>query len=233
LAHYECQVYSQAGEDGILAEIFRRIGTRDTTFLEIGVGDGLQNNTAFLLSQGWTGCWVEGGGASISAIRNHLGRQLAGGSLKLIELFVTKENIAPTLKAEGVPQDLDLLSIDVDRNAYWVWSALAHLRSRAVVVEYNATFPPYIDWKMRYDPEAWWDGTFNFGASLKAYERLGSQLGYHLVGCDLTGSNAFFVRQDLCEGAFLEPFDSESHYEPPRYWLNRTSGHPSGYSGLC
>jgi hypothetical protein len=34
------QVYSQNNEDGIIAEIFRRIGTENRTFVEFGVGDG-------------------------------------------------------------------------------------------------------------------------------------------------------------------------------------------------
>lgn len=37
------QVYSQNNEDGILAEICRRIELDRGTFLEIGVGTGLQN----------------------------------------------------------------------------------------------------------------------------------------------------------------------------------------------
>jgi len=52
------------------------------------------------------------------------------------------------------------------------------------VVGYNGIFPPGVDWKVRYEPRRTWDGTANFGASLKAYELLGGSLGYALVGCD-------------------------------------------------
>jgi hypothetical protein len=219
LARYEHQVHSQNGEDGIIAEIFRRIGTKDKTFLEIGVGDGSENNIAYLLSQGWTGCWVDAAPEGIRAIRENLGRRLSDGSLKLIELFINMENIDPALESNAIPNDPDLLSIDVDLNTFWIWSALPHIKARVVVVEYNATFPSSVDWKVKYDPAGIWDGTINCGASLKAFEGLGRQFGYCLVGCDLTGLNAYFVRQDLCVGAFLEPFDSETHYEPPRHWL--------------
>jgi len=34
------QVYSQNNEDGIISEIFRRIGTKNRSFVEFGVGDG-------------------------------------------------------------------------------------------------------------------------------------------------------------------------------------------------
>ena len=121
---YEHQVHSQHGEDGSIAEIFRRIGTTDRTFLELGVGDGLENNTAYLLTQGWSGCWVDGDPQGVRAIRNNLGRRLSDGTLRLIELLITMENIVPALKAAEVPEALDLMSIDLDMNTYWIWSAL-------------------------------------------------------------------------------------------------------------
>ena len=35
------KVFSQGDEDGVIAEIFRRIGTTDRRFVEFGCGDGL------------------------------------------------------------------------------------------------------------------------------------------------------------------------------------------------
>ena len=61
--HYG-QVYIQDGEDGIIAEIFRRIGgPQSRVFIEIGIENGLQNNTRFLLEQVWSGLWIEGSAA--------------------------------------------------------------------------------------------------------------------------------------------------------------------------
>jgi len=53
LNRYEAQVFSQNGEDGIIAEIFSRIGVQSKSFLEIGVEAGLENNSVFLLFQDW------------------------------------------------------------------------------------------------------------------------------------------------------------------------------------
>src|SRR5262245_41373742 len=52
--------YSQYDEDGIIEEIFRRIGTTNKRFIEFGVEDGLENNTLKLLLEGWGGLWIEG-----------------------------------------------------------------------------------------------------------------------------------------------------------------------------
>ncbi|MBI2751816.1 MAG: hypothetical protein HYX43_21400, partial [Burkholderiales bacterium] len=53
--------YSQNDEDGVIEEITRRvIGNRPGTFLELGVGNGLENNTLNLLAKGWRGAWLGG-----------------------------------------------------------------------------------------------------------------------------------------------------------------------------
>jgi hypothetical protein len=229
LAHFEHQVYSQNGEDGIIAEIFRRIGSQKKNFIEIGVGDGLENNTAFLLSQGWTGLWMDGSPRNGKIIRQKFAKLTSDGKLKFIESFITAENVNSLIVSAGMPDEVDLLSIDIDRNTYFIWEALSQVKARLVVVEYNATMPPWLDWKVQYRADEWYDGTFYYGASLKAFESLGLKLGYSLVGCDLHGVNAFFVRNDLVGDRFDPPFTSEARYEPPRYWLARTAGHRRGY----
>ena len=42
LLKFGYQVYSQNLEDGLIAEVFRRIGTTNKTFVEIGVGNGIE-----------------------------------------------------------------------------------------------------------------------------------------------------------------------------------------------
>ena len=227
----EGQVFSQSGEDGIIAEIFRRVGAGSRTFVEVGVGDGLENNTVCLLALGWQGVWVDGNPDSARQIRTTFKPELDAGRLKFREAFVTRENVTGLLAELAVAGEPDLLSLDIDLNTYWIWEALMACRARVVVVEYNATWPPTVDWKAEYQASAVWDGSMHFGASLKAFELLGRRLGYSLVGCDLGGANAFFVRDDLLANHFAAPFTAENHYEPARYWLGRRNGHPRAFRG--
>jgi hypothetical protein len=221
LFRYQSQVCSQNGEDGIIHEIFRRIGTTTRIFVEVGVGSGCENNTAFLLSQGWTGFWIDGDTGFLGVLENR--EDLSKECLKYLVTFATRENISALFEQLGVPNEFDLLSLDIDQNTFYVWEGLRDFRPRVVVVEYNSAIPPDVDWKVRYDAKRTWNGTQNFGASLKSFEILGRQFGYSLVGCELIGANAFFVRDDLLAGKFAEPFTSENHYEPPRYpmWHRR------------
>lgn len=219
-----CQVCSQNGEDGVIREIFRRVGTSNRVCVEIGVGEGTENNTAFLISQGWRGFWFDGNDQFLKTIER---REDVKKLVRGCQALVTKENVADLLDRSGVPVEFDLLSIDVDQNTYHIWDGLGRFRPRVVVVEYNASLPPDLEWVVHYSPKRVWDGSVNFGASLKALEMLGQRKGYVLVSCDFTGVNAFFVRSDLVrEGRFCAPYTAENHYEPPRYRAAIRRGHP-------
>jgi hypothetical protein len=219
LTRHEYKVFSQNGEDGIVAEIFRRIGTTNRHFVEFGASDGFENNTVLLLRQGWGGFWIDGDPKAVARAKGHFRPEIEGGRLTVARAFITAENIEDLFRQGRVPEEFDLLSIDIDRNDFYVWKKITHYRPRVVVVEYNALYPPTMSWVIPYDPEAMWDGSTRSGASLKALVDLGKEKGYSLVGCNLTGVNAFFIRDDLLGDRFAEPYTAENHYEPLRTTL--------------
>src|SRR3954470_18003666 len=116
LGAYEFQMFSQSGADGIVAEIFRRIGRTNSFFIEFGVGNGLENNTTALLLQGWSGVWIEASKKSNRDIQQNLKPLIEGQKLVVLAQFVTRDNIVALLEGCGVPHELDLLSIDIDGN---------------------------------------------------------------------------------------------------------------------
>lgn len=230
LNKYEFKAYSQGGEDGIIQEIFRRIGTTNQYFVEFGVGVGLENNTAFLLTSGWQGLWLEGSDEYCKRIKEKFTDMLNNRQLSLINNFVDADNIEFLFKQGNVPEELDLLSIDIDGNDYWIWKAINQYHPRVVIMEYNAVYPPQVSWTIQYNPNHRWDYSSYMGASLLALEKLGIYKGYKLVGCSFTGVNAFFVRDDLVNDQFLEPYTAENHYEPARYFLcDQSAGHPRSF----
>lgn len=232
LTRYERQVFSAGGEDGVINEIYRRIGCDSKVFVEIGCANGMQNCSTFLLShdEGWSGYWIDGDEAQIKDAQRTFRKPIAEGRLKARQAFVTAENIAEILKDMGCPDEIDLFSLDIDRNTYHIWDALPNLRPRVAIIEYNATVPPSVDWKVAYHPDRVVHNTTYFGASLKACELLGRERGYSLVGCSLSGVNAFFVRDDLVGDKFEEPYTSEHHFQPPRWFLERRLVFPAAFS---
>jgi hypothetical protein len=221
---YELKVCSQSGEDGIIAEIFRRVGTSNRYFVEFGSSDGIENNTALLLRQGWSGLWIDGDTAAVGRARALFASEIADGRLTVLEAFITAENIEDLFRQGKVPEEFDLVSIDIDRNDYYVWEKITRFRPRVAVVEYNSGIPPTMSWVVPYDPKGYGLNQFGTGngASLKALEELGAKKGYNLVGCNLCGVNSFFVRKDLVGDQFAAPYTAENHFEPFRWEYMRT-----------
>ena len=228
LVKFQSQVFSQNGEDGIIAEIFNRIGTSNNIFVELGIENGVECNSRFLLNCGWQGLWIEGNKTYCKDAQNLFKDNISQGQLKIANSFITKENIQQLLSEHNIPKEFDFLSVDIDMNTHHIWSAICDFKPKVVCVEYNASIPPSLDYYVPYESNATWDGTNYFGAGLKSLEIIGEKLGYKLVGCEYLGINAFFVRSDCCEpmeSKFLPPFTAEFHYEPPRYALNNHRGH--------
>ncbi|MCE0453298.1 hypothetical protein [Brevibacillus sp. AF8] len=223
LNRYEKRVYSQNGEDGIIEEIFSRIGTANRYCVEFGVGDGSECLIKNLVTQhGWSGLAMEG---DLNSCNKMSADYVAYPQLIIKNELITRENIAQLFADNGVPKEFDLLSIDIDGNDYWVWQALFAYSPRLIVIEYNAAYPPPQKMVIAYQADFKWGGTSYFGASLSSLAILGRRLGYALVGTDSKGVNAFFLRRDLLHQSGFPELTPEQAYHAPRYGANE-GGHP-------
>ncbi|MDR2555819.1 MAG: hypothetical protein LBC64_10385 [Fibromonadaceae bacterium] len=231
LERYGYKVYSQNDEDGIIAEIFKRIGETNKKFIEFGVNDGLESNGHFLLHKGWQGLWIEGSSNYCKQIRDKFKEPIAKKQLNVVNAFIDKDNINDLITGGNMNGDIDLLSVDIDGNDYHVWKAISCVNPRVVCIEYNAKFPPDFEWVIKYNKKHIWDYSDNQGASLKSLELLGKELGYQLVGTNLNGINAFFVKKELAKDLFILPAISENLWNPFRMYSNLryVSGHTSLY----
>lgn len=225
------KVYSQNDEDGIIEEICRRLGIAEGRFVEIGVEQGLECNSLYLIHKGWRGLWLEGDLGRRAAIEQTFG-SILGTRLKVGFTLVTAENINNIFDGLGVAENLDLLSIDIDGNDIYLLEALA-IRPKILCIEYNSKFPANIIKQPRYNPALSWRGGDYAGSSLKALTACAEAKGYRLVGTNITGANAFFVRADLAGALFPGDGSAEALYNPPRYYLWRDHflhiGHPPDF----
>jgi len=194
---HEFKVCSQSGEDGLLLHIFDVIGKTNCQFLEIGGGDGKTCNTANLsINFGWTGHLVECADKSVITARKFY----EGKPVEIIKAFVSADGIEKLIEINGIASEIDLLTIDIDGNDYWIWNAINNINPRVVMMEYNGSFgdrPITVKYDQEFIRHQKHESGWYHGASLSALAKLADKKGYALVGCGSNGVNAFFVRRDL------------------------------------
>ena len=178
-------MFSQAEEDDILALLLARHGIAQPTFVEIGVGPGVENNTRALLALGGTGLWIGDEPVHLDVPHWVTVRD---------QTTVTPDNVIDLLRFMA-PIDVDVFSLDIDGNDYWVaLRAIPFLDPKIVIVEYYA--PAVGAWVMPYTPGYRWQSGEPCGASLVAWREL-LEADYELVYTTHAQVNAFFVRRDL------------------------------------
>jgi hypothetical protein len=203
LEETECRVFSQNGEDGILLFLLSVVGWEHRRFFEIGIQDGWECNCANLAKHlFWDGWFVEGSARHAALARQHLAFEPAtrNRAVFVLESFVTRENVNALIEAHGIGP-VDLFSLDIDGMDWWIWREITGLRPRIAIIEYNAAFGPQrpvtVPYRADFSRRAAHPSGLYYGASLAALVKLGSEKGYRFVGCNSSGVNAFFVRDDV------------------------------------
>jgi hypothetical protein len=220
LEWYGSKTYSQSDEDGIVAEIFRRIGTTNKVFVEFGAEAGSENNTRLLLTRGWSGLWIEGNPSYAAGVQQVFRNEITTGRLRFVSDYVDRDNINLLIADAGFFGEIDFLSIDIDGNDYHVFEAINVVHPRVVCLEHNHSYAPPVDWVMPYDSSYRWNpasGVADYGASITAMTRLAHQKGYVLVGCGLYSPNGSYVRSDQLKGRFSAPHTPQRLFNPLRY----------------
>jgi hypothetical protein len=187
-------VLSQNSEDGVVLALVQEAGVTTRTFVEIGCGDNGGDSGFLARELGWSGVMIDGSQEALDQVRLRFNER----RVRIVEAFVTRENVDELLRGAGIDGEVDFLSIDIDGNDIWVWEALESCSPRVVCVEFNAIFGPTRAVAVPYDANWTYEaGSDYYGASLAAFARLGRRKGYRLVAVEPRGVNAFFVRDDL------------------------------------
>lgn len=170
---------SQFGEDKVLEAVIAEIGEGSKVFCDIGARLRCSNAAYWITERGWAATLVEKSGPHC----NELERVFADyPAVEVVNRHATMENVN-----ELVPDNTQILSIDIDSDDWWLWANL-YVAPPVVIIETNPL-------PGRYVPVYPCNGGGGYGASVQSVMDLGEMKGYDYLG--RTAANAVFVRREL------------------------------------
>lgn len=203
--------FSEFEEDGQLLYLLTLAGAKSRAVVEISSQDGrVCMATNLLVHHRWRGFLFDGDPVFVREGRRFFAAHPATRSAPPVmraEWF-TRDNVNHVLAAAGVPDEVDVLSLDIDGNDLYLWSEMK-VRPRILICEFNNAVPSDLAVTIPYRPG------FSFmalppeqamfrSASLAAYIAVSRRKGYRLVGMNALGFNAIFLRDDVLAAEMSE-----------------------------
>lgn len=194
LSDYGYDVTSQAGEDGIIKEIFKRLEIKTGTFCEFGSHDGIfLCNTKELADNGWTGLYIEAGKEYGKCVENWKHNK----KIKVLKAYVGEKNAMgksskvmeksfDTICKKHFDHDLDFLVIDVDGGDYEIMRGIKKYLPKVLMIECNPVRHPLDETYYGYV-------IGDVQESLTVMNKLGEKMGYKML---CWTQNIFFIKEE-------------------------------------
>ena len=209
-AGFRCN--SQFEEDGIILYVLAGIGMKTRSVVEMCCGDGAEcMATNLILNHGYKGYLFEGSDRNFSKAQAFFRskKDCLLNQPQLTKAWITRDNVNALLRNAGASGEIDVFSLDMDGNDYWIWDAITEISPRLCVFEIHNLIPgdlsltvPYSDSFDYLSGEG--DRQWFRSVSLEAMRKLSAKKGYRLIGAHKHGFNVFFLRNDIAPDIFPE-----------------------------
>lgn len=196
LLKYKQDVCSQNGENGIITKILRLLNKTDSGWCcDVGAWDGKTFSNVFNLIEflDWKGVLIEESGDKFIGLQREADR-LSG---RVIAINITVHYLEgmhildDILATTPIPENFDILNIDVDGPDYHIWKSLTVYRPKIVIIEHSGLIGEYV--QQAGAPHKYHDyGSTSFTSMF----RLGREKGYRLL---VDTGNLIFLVEELAE----------------------------------
>lgn len=188
LLDYRKDIYSQAGQDGIIEYIFNVLGIQKGHFVEFGAGDGVYwSNCRKLFDEGWSGVFIECDRKKFSELkRNYFNNKHVLCINNKVEIK-GQNNFDRIMSKYAVDKPITFLSIDVDGIDLEIFETIEKNLPLVVCIEggqgaypFDPRMPPYC--------------TVNIGQSLNVIHNVAKKKGYEII---CTFQDTFLIQKHL------------------------------------
>lgn len=149
LFQYKKNVYSQNGEDGIIAHLIEKLGIENGWCCEFGAWDGkhLSNTFNLIENRAWNSVLIECDELKFEdllLVQKEFPSQIIAKKEMVHYLPDSGRSLDDILKTTDIPHDFDLLSIDVDGPDYHIWKSFSNYEPKIVIVEHSGLKEPIV-----------------------------------------------------------------------------------------
>ena len=191
LNNFSKKIYSQFGEDGILLEILNRLKNKhlDKWCVEFGAKDGISySNTYNLIKHyNYNAVLIEGDKKYFKKLSKNLPQKNIIKINKFVN-FSGPNNLDEILGSTVIPENFDILSIDIDGCDFYIFESLIKYKPKIVCIEFNHLIPNSVEFVQKKDFK------IKQGSSAKSLIKLAEKKDYKLVGSSF--SNLFFIDKE-------------------------------------
>jgi hypothetical protein len=217
------RVYSEFEEDGMILYVLTMIGFKSKKIVEMCCGAGREcMATNLILNHGFDGYLFDGDPQNIKLAHKFFQskKDCLLYTPVLRNAWITIDNVNSLLVEAGCAGEVDVFSLDIDGNDYWIWEAIKVIKPRLLTCETHNIIPSdqslTIEYRSDFDCWSKPDHEQDYrGVSLLALVKLCKEKGYRLIGAHRYGFNAFFLREDEGKEFFPEVTVEEVH---DNYW---------------
>ena len=183
------------GEAKKILEICTELNISNGYYVDIGASDGWTSSSTFPFarSKNFSGLSVELDDKKFKKMQ-YIYKKFNNSHLSKTK--VTHLNILDLLNEFDVPQNFDILNLDIDSyDLFVIKKLLESYRPKIISMEINEKIPPPIYFTVTYDENHFWKGDHFFGCSLQAaYEEV-SKFDYKLY--TVIYNNAIFIPKEM------------------------------------
>jgi hypothetical protein len=195
----EVKIFSQWGEDGIINYLCDVLDIVRPNMIELGAGNFDECNSRYL---------AENRNAGVIAVDS---REDLVANVKSLDVYwknhifavcdwITPESISRLLTfGKDNLGTLNILSLDIDGNDYWVLEQQNLEEFEILVVEYNALFgsrfPVTVPRNDEFQRKEAHFSHLYWGVSLRAWIHLFEKSGFVFIGSNRANCNAFFIHE--------------------------------------
>lgn len=214
---WEFSGFSQNGEDGIIDFLLSQLTENNRYFVEIGSGNGLENNTSYLAHiKKYSGLHIEG-----DERYYHEALITKPWLVDCLNCFVNNDSVG-NIMSKLLFKNPAVFSLDIDGIDYHIMKLLLEkdFLPKIIVAEYNSAFGPDQSLTIPYSNDF---SMFNtefpylyYGVSITGWRNFLRKYNYEFITVESNGINAFFIQRDGINEGWLKsilkvPFKENVH----------------------